>query len=302
MGRIVGTQSYEKIIQELYNVEDWFKQLNISFDGSRFEKYRKNIEMLSQYNKEGRIEEFIKLTDFKEVMFSLTESSEFSTIYQQLKDVDSKSLKERLKIVVQGPLMIDQEDPTKSSGQPRDFLFELNMIAHLKASGFQPFFDSYSDAHCMFESKHILLECKRPQTPNSVNENFMIAKKQLTTSLDRLNIPNSKGIIAISISKILNKGKMFIKGKNESHLNFKLNHEMQIFWDHFKHLEREVLDTRIIGIFVLLNTPALIDDIKQIIGVQEIRVASICLQKSADFHLLNSMVSALDQSGSGKTY
>jgi hypothetical protein len=130
----------------------------------------------------------------------------------------------------------------------------------------------------------------------------MIAKKQLTTLLDRLSIPNSKGIIAISISKILNKGKMFIKGRNEADLNFKLNHEMQIFWDRFKHLEREVLDTRIIGIFVLLNTPALIDDIKQIIEVQEIRVAPLCLQKSADFHLLNSMVSALDQSRSGKIY
>jgi hypothetical protein len=154
----------------------------------------------------------------------------------------------------------------------------------------------------MFESKHILLECKRPQTQNSVNANFMIAKKQLTASLNKLSIPNSKGIIAISISKILNKGKMFIKGRNEAALNFKINREMQIFWDRFKHLEREVLDTRIIGIFVLLNTPALIDDIKQIIEVQEIRVAPLCLQKSADFHLLNSMVSALDQSRSGKIY
>lgn len=301
MGRIVGTQSYDKILQELYNVEEWLKSLNISFDGSRFAKYRKNIGMLNKYYKEGRIEEFIRLKKFKEIMFSLTESSEFSTIYQQLKDVNSKSLKDRLKIVVQGPFMINQEAPTKSSGQPRDFLFELNLIAHLKAAGFQLFFDSYSDAHCMFESKHILFECKRPQSQNSVNQNFMIAKKQLTTSLDKLSIPNSKGIIAISISKILNKGEMFMIGKNKADLNYKLNYEMQLFWDNFEQLEKEVLDTRIIGIFVLLNTPAVIDEIKLIIEVQEIRVAPTCLQNSADFHFLKRMIAHLDRFGSGKT-
>ncbi|MCK4427381.1 MAG: hypothetical protein KAW16_02745 [candidate division Zixibacteria bacterium] len=301
MGRLVGKESYDEIIKQLDNVERWFKSLRIGFSGSRFDTYRRNIEILNKYHQEGRIKEFIELRDFKEIVFSLAESSEFSIIYQQLKDVDSKFLRKRLRMVAQGPLMIDREEPTKSTGQPRDYLFELNIIAHLKAAGFQVVFDSYSDAHCLFESKHVLFECKRPQTRNSVQENFLKAKKQLTDSLNKLSKPDSKGIIAISIGKILNKGQMFLVGRNEAAMDAKLDLEMKKAWDDFEHLERKVLDTRIIGIFLLLNTPAVIDDMKLLTDVQEARVAPTCLKNSADFHFLKRMIADLDRFGSGKT-
>jgi hypothetical protein len=301
MGRLVGKESYDEIIKQLDNVERWFKSLRIGFSGSRFDTYRRNIEILNKHHQEGRIKEFVELRDFKEIVFSLAESSEFSTIYQQLKDVDPKFLRKRLKLVAQGPLMIDQEDPMKSTGQPRDHLFELNMIARLKAAGFQVVFDTHSDARCIFESKDILFECKRPQTRDSVERNFLKAKDQLTESLDTLNKADCKGIIALGIGKILNKGQMFLVGKNETALDAKLDLEIKKAWDDFEHLERKVLDTRIIGIFLLLNTPAVIDDMKLLTDVQEARVAPTCLKNSADFHFLKRMIAHLDRFGSGKT-
>lgn len=301
MARLVGKESYEEIIRQLDYVQKWFESLNINFARSRFDKCRRNIEMLNQYHQEGRVKEFVALTDFKEIVFSLAESSEFSIIYQQLKDADPKFLRKRLRVVAQGPLMIDQEEPTKSTGQPRDCLFELNIIAHLKAAGFQVVFDSYSDAHCLFESKHVLFECKRPQTRNSVERNFFEAKKQLTASLDKLNKPNSKGIIVLSIGKILNKGQMFVVGKNEADLVAKLDIEMRKTWDDFKHLERKILDTRIIGVFCYLNGPAVIEDIKLLTDVQKIHAYVLSLRNSVDFFFLNRMTSSLDRFGWRKT-
>ncbi|KPL01021.1 MAG: hypothetical protein AMJ91_01910 [candidate division Zixibacteria bacterium SM23_73_3] len=295
MGRVVGKHSYQDILQRLNDVEAWFRTIGIKFASSRFDTYRKNIRRLNQYRVEGRIEEFVRSTDFKEIVFSLYESSEFVTIYGQLKDVDPQCLRERLRFVAKGPAMVDEEDPTRATSSPRDFLFELSMIAILKGSGLEVVFDSHSDVHCVFESKHFLLECKRPQTRNSVRRNFLKAIDQTTKSLNRLNRTNSRGIIALSIGKMLHKGHMFIVGKNKSDMNARLDRIILEAWKPFESLERTIVDTRVIGVFLVLSTPAVLEDSQLLTHVHEIRVKQTCLQGSSDSHLLHRMADGLDQ-------
>lgn len=294
MGDFLAELSFDEIVRLLEDVEKWFQDMNINFSGSRFDEYKRNITMLTEYQRQGRISEFGKLKRFNEIAFSLSESGELVSIYQQLKDADPRFLRKRLRLVAKGPSMIDQEEPTKSTGQPRDCLFELNMIAFLKARGLEVVLDSYSDVHCLFDSKHVLFECKRPQTRNSVEWNFLKAKKQLTESLNKLNKADSKGIISISIGKIANKGRMFLQSKNKADLRAKVLFELKNFWVDFKYLEKQILDTRIIGVFCHLNGPATIEDKKYIADVQYIRqVSELCLKESADFHFLKRMVAHL---------
>ena len=294
MFRLVQKVSYDVIAQQLDDIESWFKNLGIELAGSRLEAYKRNIKMLIKYHKEGKIREFAKLTDFKQIVFSLSESFELSSIYQAFKDIDPKQLRKWLAVVAKGPLMIDQEDPVRSTGQPRDFLFELNMMALLKARGIPVILNSVADVHGVFESKDILLQCKRPQTRRSVEGNFLKASKQLTISLDQLGKQNSKGIISVSIGKILNKGHMFLVGDNEADLATKADISMKRFWDQFKHLGKRVLDIRIIGVLCHLNGPAVVEDIKLLTDLQLLHAHPLCLPHTADFLLFQRMIHQLD--------
>jgi len=296
-----GLTRYEETIKQLDSIQRWLQSLGVDFSSSRFQTYKNNIETLLNYYKDGRVAEFVKLTDFQEIVFSMTESRELGIVHRQLRDVDSAFLRSRLQLVIKGPLLIDHEDPARSTGQARDFLFELLMLAHLKSSGFEVVFDSRADAHCRFESKNILFQCKRPQAKHTLERNFLKAKDQLTKSLNEIGESDSKGVIALAVSKVLNKGKMLMSAKNSPELSAKFDIEMSNIRDGFRCLEKKIVDTRIIGVFYYLNTPASIQDEKQIYSIQGIRVAPTCLPGSADYDFLLRMTSVLDRLGSGTT-
>lgn len=296
-----GIRSYDDIIRQLDLIRTWFQTLRVDFSASRFKTYKDNIEMLQAYLKQGKIDEFVQRTDFQEIVFSIVESSELDIVYRQLRRADASFLRSRLKLVAKGPLLIDEEDPAASTGQPRDFLFELLILAHLRASGFDVVYDSIADAHCRFESKNILFQCKRPQAKHTLERNFLKAKDQLTKSLNEIGESDPKGVIALAVSKVLNKGKMLMSAKNSPELSAKFDIEMSNIRDGFRCLEKKIVDTRIIGVFYYLNTPASIEDEKQIYSIRGIRVAPTCLPGSADYDFLLRMTSVLDRLGSGTT-
>lgn len=296
-----GPKPYEVIIRQFDQIKTWFQTLRIDFSTSRFKTYRDNIGMLQDHLKEGRIDEFVQRTDFQEIVFSIVESSELDIVYQQLKHADASFLRSRLKLVAKGPLLIDDEDPAASTGQPRDFLFELLMLAHLRSSGFEVVYDSMADAHCRFESRNLLFECKRPQTKHTLERNFLKAKDQLTKSLNEIGGSYSRGVIALAVSKVLNKGKMLMSAKNSPELSAKFDTEMINIRDDFRYLEKSIVGTRIIGVFYYLNTPASMQDEKRIYSIQGIRVAPTCLPGSSDYDFLLRMTSVLDRFGSGTT-
>jgi hypothetical protein len=294
MFRLVQKVTYDVIAQQLDDIESWFKNLSIQLAGTRLETYKRNIKMLIKYHNEGKIREFAKLTDFKQIVFSLSESFELCSIYQAFKDTDPRLLRKWLALVAKGPLMIDQEDPVRSTGQARDFLFELNMMALLKARGIPVVLNSVADVHVMFEGKDILLECKRPQTRRSVEGNFLKASKQLTRSLDQLGKQNSKGVVSVSIGKILNRGHMFLVGNDEADLAAKADISMKRFWNQFRHLAGRVIDIRIIGVLCHLNGPAVVEDIKLLTDLQLLHAHPLCLPHTADFLLFQRMMRRLD--------
>jgi hypothetical protein len=162
-------------------------------------------------------------------------------------------------------------------------------------------YDSIADAHCRFESKNILFQCKRPQAKHTLERNFLKAKDQLTKSLNEIGESDPKGVIALAVSKVLNKGKMLMSAKNSLELSAKFDIEMSNIRDGFRYLEKKIVDTRIIGVFYYLNTPASIEDEKQIYSIQGIRVAPTCLPGSADYDFMLRMTSVLDRLGSGTT-
>lgn len=296
-----GTRSYEAIIEQLDQIENWFQALGLDFSSSRFEAYRENIRLLHAYLKEGRIDEFVQQTDFQEIVFSLVESSELDIVHRQLKDTDTTFLRSRLKHVAKGPLLINDENPAASTGQPRDFLFELLMLAHLRSSGFKVVYDSIADAHCRFKSTDILFQCKRPQTKHTLERNFLKAKDQLTRSLNEMGETEAKGIVAVAVSKVLNKGSMLLSGKSSEELSLKFDIEMKNIRDEFRYIEKKIEDNRVIGVFYYLNSPAVVHDEAQISAIQGIRVAPTCVAGSADFDLLLRMTTQLDIRGSGVT-
>lgn len=293
MSHILTKQTYEELLEGISQTKKWLNGLNIRFSKSRFGQYEKSIKLLNEYFQKGKVKEFLKMTDFEDIMVSLNESTEIVEIHEQLKDLNPEFLRKKLKLIIKGPFLTKKESSEKGTNLARNIFYELYTMAVLKRSGFEILLEKPSDVSCKFESRTFLFECKRPQTKKSVARNFFSAVGQLTKNLSALEDTNPKGIVAICISKIMNRGDRFLVGRNEDDLSNKIAGILKGTVRQFEHLQRNIVDTRIIGIFYHLNTPAVIQDIDLLTNVQEIAINNTCLPDSSDFLILKRIESKL---------
>jgi len=286
MTHILSKQSYNDILNGLRETKEWLNKLNIPFSKSRFGQYEKNMKMLNEHFEKDKVKEFLKMTDFEDVVVSLNESMEIVDIYTQLKHHNPDFLKRKLKLMIKGPFLTKEENVDRGTNIARNTFYELYTTAVLKRAGFEILFDQPSDVACSSDSKIVLFECKRPQTKDAVKRNLRSAVRQLTKSLNDLSTANARGIVAILVSKILNRGDKLLIGRNEGDLSKTINRILDGIAEQFAALHRKVIDTRIIGTFYHLNTPAVIQDTNSLTNVQQILIYPTCLQDSSDFLLL----------------
>ncbi|KPL00628.1 MAG: hypothetical protein AMJ90_07940 [candidate division Zixibacteria bacterium SM23_73_2] len=293
MPHTISKQSYSDLRNGLTKTKQWLIGLNIPFDKSRFGQYEKNVELLDEHYKKGEVKELLRRTDFEDIVVSLNESTELVEIYEQLKYLNPELLRKKLKLIIGGPFLTKNESSEKGTNLARNIFYELYTMAVLKHAGFEILPELPSDVAFTFESKIILFECKRPQTKGSVESNFFKAVKQLTKNLNSLNELNSKGIVSISVSKILNRGDKLLIGRDQNNLANKIDSILGEIVRENKYLYKKVIDPRIIGVFYHLNTPAVNQQKNELINVQQIMIDNICLFNSSDYLIIERMASLL---------
>jgi len=102
-----------------------------------------------------------------------------------------------------GPELPTAEDD--ASSQARNLLFELNLASKLWHAGLKPELGEHPDISCVVEGKLLLIECKRPVSVRGAKERITKARKQLQAEIKKRPV-GARGVIALSMSKILNRG------------------------------------------------------------------------------------------------
>lgn len=262
-------QGYGSVLEGLDASLEFCRSLGLSPDRSRFWQHRQRLEHLIQAIKpdsEGRVdpENLKPFTDLEYVM-ALTESTELGGILSYLRIAEATQVRGKLAKVLGGPVLPSDEDP--ASNEARNILFELNMAARLWQAGARPQLGRGSDVRCEVADTPLLVECKRPFSPEKISRRIRDAEDQLNKRL-KSSSPGSRGLIAISVSKILNPGDKFLVYRGEAQGRDGLSRHLERLAEKVQNRWRSV-GRKIIGVLFHAITPALDEEADMYVVAQQ---------------------------------
>jgi len=195
---------------ELVDILAWAHQLGIT-SHTRFHIYKSNIEWLrahdgvderprvyAQVASEGRLNEMLS---------TMTESIELVETIPALRRLGVVIPKNLLRRAFSGPADMSLEDRT--SNEARNAMFELSVAAMAARRGLTPMLSSTNpDVSFEFGGRLVKIECKRVLSVNRIMERLNEGTKQLKKSVR--SATSDIGIVAISLSKLVNPGDRFL--------------------------------------------------------------------------------------------
>jgi hypothetical protein len=248
-------------------------------DRSRFALYRERlgglIEALERRGQEGARDAFA--TDRATHGVALAECSELATLIPFLESCERGVVRPKLERVLRGPTLPMDEDQNSSIG--RNMLFELNLAATLWAAGLNPALGEHPDLSCEIESRLLLIECKRPASVSGARKAIARVRRQIVQNLKKCRA-GSRGIIAVSLTKVVNSGdKLFVyrgESAGRAGLSAALDRGRKPLADSCR-----ALSDHIMGMIWHLVTPAVDEEIPLALMVQETTIEGF-IRKTPD--------------------
>jgi hypothetical protein len=180
----------------------------------------------------------------------------------------------KFRAVLDGPCNPQQE--TAASNLARNTLFELTMAGWLSHKGIPTRICHNPDISCVMADRLLFIQCKRPFSRQKIETNIKRACKQLSVDLDTANDLRSRGVVAVSMTRAINPGTMFLQVRTEADLTPALSRQMQALATHY--VSKLIKGPRIIGIVFHVATAALVVDINEYRTAQ---LLALCLSTGA---------------------
>jgi hypothetical protein len=276
--------TYKQICDELVTANEWLSSLGIREHQDRQRQHIRRIEQLEEARQAGNLADATRGDAGRLSMFSLTEAIEFLDVYDAFSQGHPDELPDRIRQALDGPADLGDESPKSSLG--RNIMFELNLAARLKVQGSPVALPLNPDILTEIDGRPLNLQCKRPFRPETIPGNIHDAEKQLVNDLRAANNPEARGVIAISVSRLLNRGDQLFVGPDESTIKQRLGDDVQILGEKYRDVWGNVADVRIIGILFHLITPTHIQDINLLTVGQQTVVFPLPIRPRADEDLM----------------
>lgn len=241
----IPTESYEAVLEQYSAAMRWMAGLGIKLNPGRTSHYEKIVGHWKDAYKTATADEGRQI--FPDFVSSMFEVFDFVSIYKAFKDVPVHQLTsviEKLQKGVNGP--INAADETADSTAARNFLFEAAVAAkaHRPDNGIEAILDAMSDTGISLNGKKIWVECKRVTTIDRIEGNARKASSQLETVLAGEVGSGHRGIVALDVSKILNRGDKIFVTRNDSELLASVDHTMDQFIEEHSRIWQRVYERR----------------------------------------------------------
>jgi hypothetical protein len=148
--------------------------------------------------------------------------------------------------ILKGPLTTSQEN--SSTSDARNKFVELEFAAYYSAAGFALL--GFDDLKFEFEGHHYVVECKRPFSGATLDDNIERAYSQLrnklVNSLDR-------GIVAVAVEKVFGLDRRFYEVESASSASEFAESIAKQFGRNLVQYDLTWIDTRVVGFLAVIR-------------------------------------------------
>ena len=232
----------------------------------------------------GRVRELLarrdedNLRNEDTLMNSFLEASSLNLIHRGLSSFHNGDavLRNKINGLFSGPDHPNDEDPARSNTLARNTSFELVMSARFALAEYDIHFDRECDLVITHAPNLLFVESKRIYSPERIEGNVREAFKQLHRRYAAADPKMQKrGLIAISISKLVNPRQRLLSTSNVDHLRADLNKQaIRFIRQHERHWARQD-DRNTVGIVIHLHVPAEITEENEYFTCREIALNNI---------------------------
>jgi len=193
-----------------------------------------------------------------ELLWSMVESTEFIEATTALRDRNCDIPNALLETALKGPVDPYLESPDSSKG--RNAMFEIALAGRFASAGLDPVIGGEPDIYFKFNSRNILVQCKRVLSNSAVEKRVREAARQLERDLGQRLEPADCGIIAVSVSKLINPGDKVLVVSNVDQIRSQLRFETELIFRANQNSLRSAGHPKIAGAYLEIVTPAFVLD------------------------------------------
>jgi hypothetical protein len=202
--------NYSDILRDLEGLDEWLLSLGVPVRSADRVHYAiRKLESAEQAFLSGTPQaRGVSKSDY---LFGLTEALELRDVYRAFRDHPPQHLRDRLTRALSGPHLPEAETTRNRDG--RNIMFELALGAEWALNGasvdlIEP------DLGLKMAERYYLVACKRPESEHGIRAAVRDAASQLRSALACAPM-NHFGVIAISLSRVLNPGNTYFSGNYE---------------------------------------------------------------------------------------
>lgn len=239
---------YSAVLEELKAFDEWLQRLGIPVQQA--DRAHRAIRILAkaEHAFQDQLEESAAGISKTEYLFSLTEALELNDVYLAFRNHPAGQLRERLIRALSGPALPEHEVQSNRDG--RNIMFELALGAEWAQRGAEVDLVE-PDLFVKTPDANYFVACKRPDYEHGIRAAVHDAASQLRDVLSN-DKTESFGVIAISLSRVLNRGRAFFSGTHEQ-----LNNLLQsMMGKHLHSWKNTDFHSRNIAVLLHIHTPA----------------------------------------------
>lgn len=269
-------RSFRDIYDELIETVDWLGQFKPNHLTTRIDKYKKDLLVLADAHDAGKVTELLESRNEEILMNSFLEASSLNFIYRGLRSFDKSdaALRQKIKVLFDGPEHSNDENPaTSNNNSARNMSFELVIAARFAAAGYPIDFGTNADLF-INDTPVLFVESKRLYSSKKIMERIDEAFEQLQRRYAAVDPKIQKrGLVAISISKLINPRQKLLSTRNVDHLLADLNKQVETFAREHKRYWME-RDENTVGVIVHFDVPAELTDENEYFTCRETALTS----------------------------
>ena len=192
--------SHNSLLGDLAELDPWLAGMGISAQSS--DRIHRLIELLRYLKPPGPVLSITR-EEQRHYMYALAELVEFHQIFTWLRHENPAVLRPKLMRSLSGSL--DPADESATNNVGRNTIFELSLASEWRRAGLEVAIGE-PDLRLILGSQEFVVECKRPFDWSGMVRCLKDAKRQLRKGSVRATAGAPKGVVAISLSKIVARG------------------------------------------------------------------------------------------------